>query len=135
MSRRGKFKLKDDHIYKMPVHFGGDPFYPVRTVYRDMTGISIQFETDQEALLEIIPHDFELLEPVVNVQFSNCRDVDWMAGGEYRLIQVASPVRYVGNSEGLEGQYVFVIWENKTCPIIGGREEDGMPKVFADISC
>jgi len=67
MSRRGKFKLKDDHIYKMPVHFGGDPFYPVRTVYRDMTGISIQFETDQEALLEIIPHDFELLEPVVNV--------------------------------------------------------------------
>lgn len=135
MSSRGKFKLKDDYVYKMPVHFGGDPFYPVRTIYRDMTGISIQFETDQEALLEIIPHDFELLEPVVNVQYSNCRDVDWMAGGEYRLIQVASPVRYMGNSEGLEGQYVFVIWENKTCPIIGGREEDGMPKVFADISC
>ncbi len=131
---KGKFKLKDDFVYKMPVHFGGHQFYPVRTVYRDMTAISVQYETEPEALLSYIPEDFELLEPVVNVQYSNCREVDWMAGGEYRLIQVTSPVRYIGNSEGLAGEYALVVWENKACPIIGGREEDGVPKIFADIS-
>ena len=131
---RGTFVFQEDFIYSMPVHFGGHPFYPVRTVYGDMSGINIRFETEPEALLPLIPEAFELRGPTVFVQYANARDVEWMAGGEYRLIQVSAPVRYMGNSEGLEGEYVFVIWENKACPIIGGREEDGMPKVFADIA-
>ena len=118
----------------MQVHFGGYDFAPVSTVYGDMTTIMMGFETDQEELLKLIPEDFELLQPVVHVQYANCREVDWMSGGEYRLIQLSSPVRYEGNSEGLEGEYPLVIWEDKACPIIGGREEDGMPKVFADIA-
>ena len=131
---RGKFRIREEDVYKMPVHFGGDAFAPVRTVYGDMTTIMMGFETDQEELLKLIPEDFELLQPVVHVQYANCREVDWMSGGEYRLIQLSSPVRYEGNSEGLEGEYPLVIWEDKACPIIGGREEDGMPKVFADIA-
>ncbi|MGC9322058.1 MAG: acetoacetate decarboxylase family protein, partial [Kosmotogaceae bacterium] len=132
--KKGKFVFNADFIYKMPVHFGGAPFYPVRVVYGDNTVISVDYETDENALLRYIPEDFELKEPVVSVQYTNCRDVDWMIGGEYRLIQVTTPVKYVGNSEDLEGVYALVVWENKTCPIIGGREEDGVPKVFADIS-
>jgi len=132
--KKGKFVFDADFIYKMPAHFGGDPFHPIRVVYGDNTVISVDYETDEDALLNYIPEDFELKEPVVNVQYTNCRDVDWMIGGEYRLIQVTTPVKYVGNSEGLEGVYALVVWENKTCPIIGGREEDGVPKVFADIS-
>lgn len=131
---RGKFRLEDDLVYKMPVHFGGDPFYPVRTVYGDMTALAISFETQEEALLRIIPEDFDLTSPTVNVQFADCREVEWMSGGEYRLIQASVPVRYVKNGEALDGEYVLVIWENKACPIIGGREEDGMPKIFADIA-
>ena len=131
---RGKFKLRDDYVYKMPVHFGGYPFYPVRTEYRDMLIIILKYETKPEALLQYIPEDFELQEPIVTIQFSNSRDVDWMSGGEYRLIQITAPVKYLGNPEGLCGDYALVIWENKTCPIIGGREEDGVPKLFADIA-
>lgn len=131
---RGKFKFQDDYVYKMPVHFGGYPFYPSRPVHRDMLVIIIKYETTPEALLQYLPEDFDLQEPIVTLQFSNCRDVDWMSGGEYRLIQVTAPVKYLGNSEGLGGDYALVIWENKTCPIIGGREEDGVPKVFADIA-
>jgi len=131
---RGKFRIREDYVYEMPVHLTGKPFYPVRVVYGDVTNISVNYRTDEGALLELIPYDFELLEPVVNVQFANCRDVDWMTGGEYRLIQLSSPVRYVGNDEGLEGAYPLVIWENVACPIIGGREEDGMPKIFADVA-
>jgi acetoacetate decarboxylase len=131
---RGRFKFQDDWIYKMPVHFGGHAFYPVRVVYGDMTCLQVGFETDPEKLLPLIPEDFELLEPKVNVQYANCREVDWMAGGDYRLIQATAPVKYMGNSEGLVGEYALVVWENKTCPIIGGREEDGVPKIFADIA-
>ncbi|MDD4160458.1 MAG: acetoacetate decarboxylase family protein [Synergistaceae bacterium] len=131
---KGKFRLQDDLVYKMPVHFGGEPFYPVRTVYGDMTSVSVSFETDEEVLSKLIPEDFDIISPTVNVQFAECRDVDWMSGGEYRLIQAGVPVRYVKNSDVLDGEYVLVIWENKACPIIGGREEDGMPKIYADIS-
>lgn len=131
---KGKFRLEDNLVYKMPAHFGGEPFYPVRTVYGDMTALVINFETQEEALLRIIPEDFDLMSPTVNIQFADCREVEWMSGGEYRLIQASVPVRYVKNGEALEGDYALVIWENKTCPIIGGREEDGMPKIFADIA-
>ncbi len=131
---RGKFRFQEGFAYKMPVHFLGSYFYPFRVTHGDMTSIVVRFETDEEALLQFIPKDFELLEPVVTVQFANFRDVEWMSNGEYCLIQVAAPVRYAGNSEGLEGVYPLIIWENKTCPILGGREEDGMPKVFADVA-
>jgi acetoacetate decarboxylase len=131
---RGKFKLHDDYVYKMPVHFGGTPFYPWKAVYGDMLGLAVQYETDREALLQYLPEVFVLREPVVTVQYTNCRDVVWMSGGEYRLVQVTIPVVFSGKSEEISGDYALVVWENKTCPIIGGREEDGVPKVFADIS-
>ena len=70
---KGKFRIEDDLVYKMPVHFSGEPFYPVRTVYGDMTTISISFETDEDALLKIIPEDFDLTSPTVNIQFAECR--------------------------------------------------------------
>ena len=132
---RGKFKLQKDFCYKMPPHFGGDPFYPARVVYPDMSVLMMKYQTDQDALLQFIPEEFELLEPAVNLQFSNCREIEWMAGGEYRLFQVSAPVRFMGNTEGLVGEYGLVVWENNATPILGGREEDGVPKIFADIAC
>jgi hypothetical protein len=39
-----------------------------------------------------------------------------------------------GKNDHLEGDYVLVIPENRTLPIITGREWLGMPKFFADIS-
>ena len=30
-------------------------------------------------------------------------------------------------------QFALVVWENKTAPILGGREETGIPKIYADI--
>ncbi len=31
------------------------------------------------------------------------------------------------------GHFALVVWENKTAPILGGREETGIPKIFANI--
>ena len=46
-------------------------------------------------------------------------------------------VKRCGTRSGGKNQnsYALVIWEDKACPILGGREEDGMPKLFADIPC
>lgn len=131
---RGKFRIQEDFTPRMPVHFSGVPFYPYRINYGDMTAIGVQFETDEESLTRFIPEAFELLRPEVSVQFADFRDVAWMSKGQYRLIEVIAPVRYEGNDEGLEGVHPLVIWENKACPILGGWEEDGMPKIFADVA-
>ncbi len=63
--KKGKFVFNADFIYKMPVHFGGAPFYPVRVVYGDNTVICVDYETDENALLSYIPEDFEL--PIVGM--------------------------------------------------------------------
>lgn len=131
---KGKFKFQDNYVYKMPVHFGGTPFHPWSVVHEDMLNILVQYETDPQALVQYLPEVFELCEPIVSVQYSNSREVAWMSNGEYRLIQVSIPVKYKGKSEEISGEYALVVWENKTCPIIGGREEDGVPKIFADIA-
>lgn len=131
---RGLFRPSEELVYSMPVHFTGRVFQPVMAEYGDMTCIKVSFQTDQEALLRYLPHCFELAEPRVDVQYANCRDVAWMSGGDYRLLQVTMPARYVGEGDEIEGDYCLVVWEDKACPIIGGREEDGVPKLFAQIA-
>ena len=54
-----------------------------------------------------------------------------MSGGYYSLVALMTPARHV--STNTEGVYVLIIWEDKTAPILGGREKCGMPKVFAEI--
>ncbi len=46
---------------------------------------------------------------------------------------MAAPVRFHGKKDELDGAYTLVVWENKTAPILGGREQTGIPKIYADI--
>lgn len=132
---KGKFEFKEGHIYGMPVHFCGYPADMKRNpVYNDMFDLSADITTEMDLLAQFVPRDFEILEPLVNVTYKNCRGVEWMSHGEYRILQFAVPVRYLGNGEGLTGVYPLVLWEDKTHPILMGREYTGMPKIFADIS-
>ena len=56
-----------------------------------------------------------------------------MAGGGYNLITVGVPAAHEHGRERVEGLYALVIWENRTAPILSGREQSGMPKIFAEI--
>jgi acetoacetate decarboxylase len=47
-------------------------------------------------------------------------------------VQVAA--RFDGESDHLEGDYILVMFEDQTWPIIAGREDLGVPKLYADIS-
>lgn len=91
--------------------------------------------TDEDALAEYIPEEFEILRPCVSWGYCNCRDVDFLAGGEYIILQATVPVRFDTGTEVIEGPYPLIIYENNAIPVIGGREETGMLRRVCDISC
>ena len=132
---KGKFVPQEGYSYRMPAHFTGWPYSgDNRVVYTDVFMMSVFQRTEMEALARFIPSHFELLDGDMQWSYCNCRDVDFMSGGEYRILQVNAHVRFAAKGEPIEGWYPLVIWENDAHPVIGGREEDGMPKLIADIS-
>jgi acetoacetate decarboxylase len=128
------FKFEDNKRYSMPAHFGGYDYDPTQELYyRDVVSISYTYTTDAGRLADYLPEGFELLRPELNVVFTQGREIDWMAGSHYNVVEVAAPARFNGQRDKLEGQFALVVWENKTAPILGGREETGIPKIYADI--
>lgn len=134
------FTFSEKRNYTMPPFFGafqadrpeGEP--PGAIVYNDCQNISIAYETDPDMLAAMVPAPFEILEPIVKVEYGMMRGVEWMSGGGYNLVQVVVPVAYTGDGERLEGPFNLVVWEDSTEPILGGRERTGIPKVYADIT-
>jgi len=127
------FKLEKDFTYSMPAHFGGSKFDPEVKLTQKATTILISYETEEKLLENYIPEVFELLAPEVQVIFSEFREINWMLGGHYNLIDVSVPVRFNGKKDKVDGKYSLVVWENNTTPILGGREQTGIPKIYADI--
>jgi len=127
------FKFEDTKCYKMPAHFGGCDYVAQGTRYHDAMALSFSYTTEKNMLEAYIPEIFELVRPELNIAFTQCRQVDWMAGSSYNLVMVSAPVRFSGTRDHVEAPYVLVIWENKTPPILTGREETGFPKIYADI--
>lgn len=126
------FQFEEGYTYGIPPHFGGvegGGYNPLP--YDDVTSIAISYLTDEASLAQYVPDAFEITEPVINVMYQKCCGIQWMAGGYYSLIALMTPTRHVPT--GTEGVYVLIIWEDKTAPILGGREKCGMPKVFAEI--
>lgn len=127
------FRFENDKCYKMPAHFGGVPYQPAETCYHDVTSLTFTFTTDGARLADYIPEGFELLRPELSIGYSQCREVDWMAGSAYNLISVSAPVRFNGKRDRVEADFPLVIWENHAMPILTGREETGVAKIYADI--
>lgn len=126
------FQFAEGYTYNMPPHFGGVEGDGMQNLqYDDVTSIGISYLTDEIRLSEYVPDAFEIIEPVITVMYQKCCGVQWMAGGYYSLMAVMSPARHIATET--DGAYVLVIWEDKTAPILGGRESTGMPKVYAEI--
>lgn len=126
-------KFESNKCYRMPVFFGGYVYQPVEVCYHDVVNMIFTYTTDGGCLSQYLPEDFDLLRPELSINFSQCREVEWMAGSAYNLIDVSVPVRFNGRRDRVEGSLSFVVWENKTAPILGGREETGVSKIYADI--
>jgi len=128
------FKFEANKVYHMPPFFGGFEFRAdIEARVNDVVSLNFTQTTDGNRLAEYLPEGFELLRPDLIISYCQLREVEFMAGGRYNLVQVGVPVRFNGKRDRLEGTFPLVIWENKTRPIVGGREESGQPKIYADI--
>ncbi len=126
------FRFSSDTSYLMPAHFGDAPLGSY--TYSEVTTLGISYRTDREALSRHIPACFDIIDPVLEIGFALNRGVEWMAGGGYNLVAVNVPVEYRHGSECRTGSYALVVWESKATPILGGREQTGIPKIFADVA-
>jgi hypothetical protein len=117
----------------MPVHFGGDVFDPSYKAKQQATTLSVTFETDRAELERYIPEELELRAPEVQVALNQLTEINWLAGGKYNLVNITAPVRFNGKKDHIDAAYPLVVWENRTAPILTGREQTGVPKIFADI--
>jgi len=125
---------KDDGFTRrMPAHFR--KWTPAGGIcpYDDCTTLEISYLTDMKKLRSYIPEEFEMARPLVMVMYQKCSGIQWMGGSQYSVATVSVPVSYLKTKEPIGGVYHLVLWEDKTEPIIGGREEAGMPKIFADM--
>lgn len=124
--------------YLMPALAGWEP-RPEGTWYHDVTTLSVSYVTCHEAVARLLPDGFEVgappgQEPLVTVSWARNRQVDWLAGGGYNLLGVNVAATFRGQVDTVAGGYCVILWEDRTEPILSGREQTGIPKVFADIT-
>lgn len=120
--------------YLMPPFFGALPFPLPPSRYRDTTNLTFAYDTDGDALRRLLPPRFRLTDNKLIISVINNRGVDWLAGGAYNLLAVNIPVSFEGEEQETEGVLGLVVWENKAAPILMGREVQGVPKLFAEVS-
>ena len=129
-------KLDSAGYYRMPLIMG--PLWRGKIPqfsYPQTEVIALQYLTDTDAIASLLPDCFKPgKEPIVTVLFGYYNGLYFMAGGGYSVAAVQVSARFDGDQDHLEGDYILVMFENETWPILGGREDLGVPKLFANIS-
>lgn len=139
VSLRGRIEAEPNWL--MPIHFGPITWGGDQQAdgvnggsQYEVTAISLKYRTDEEQLARYLPHGFELDgPPLLNITYSQNREISRLAGGRYNIVAVTANARYNGQKDELTGEYALVLWENLTEPILAGREALGIPKIHGDI--
>jgi acetoacetate decarboxylase len=129
-------KLDPSKIYVMPQIMGAiyDRDNLPRIQYPKSETVAIQFRTEGDVARELVPDCYQISDsPLATVVFAYHQGLDFMAGGGYNLATVQIEARFDGERDHIEGDYILVMFENDTKPILGGRDHLGVPKIFADI--
>jgi acetoacetate decarboxylase len=136
MERKNAIQTDPDHYYRMPLIMGPLTYgQNDRIPYTSVEVLALQYLTDAEAIPALLPACYRPAdEPLVTLYFGHYDGLDFMAGGGYRVATAQVAARYDGEQDHVEGDYVLVMFEDQTWPIIGGREDLGIPKLYADIS-
>jgi hypothetical protein len=141
---------QNPHMYwRQPIVFGPMPGPRQDWMGRDralkstqstFTTASIKFKTSRTLLQNLFPNDryrFTSPSTVARASFSQTTlgGMDWLGGGGYRHIGLyIHGVQYT-KEDGtvLKGTYMPILFENLADPIVSGREELGMPKLYTAI--
>ncbi|KAK1086913.1 hypothetical protein LTR33_001333 [Friedmanniomyces endolithicus] len=100
---------------------------------------SIRFRTSRTYLQNLLPAGFAFTSPATVASASIiCTTLDgmtWLGGGGYSMLGLYIHGINYTKQDGSKffGTYLPVLFENAADPIITGRDELGMPKLFADI--
>lgn len=144
-----KYSQKPNMYWRAPTGFG--PFPGPRQdalgrnlkegAQRTFSTTSIKFKTSRTYLETILPNaSFKFLSPatVCEASFSvtELDHMQWLGGKGYRHLGLY--IHGVGyerqDGQGVvPGTHLAVLFESLTDPIVSGREELGMPKLFCDI--
>jgi acetoacetate decarboxylase len=125
LARKGRLTL-DRLGYSMPSDapaFQAPPYH-----YRNAEALSIRFETDPEAAVEILPEPLELREPTcANLSFY------WYPFSTFGPYHEAI-LRLYAQHEGNPLTYIAQIFVDTDPPMLAGREVWGYPKKLARIT-
>jgi acetoacetate decarboxylase len=130
-------RLEPGRHYRMPLLMGPmfDRASPPKFDYPHVDVLAFRYLTRPEAIAPLLPESYRpAKEPLVTVLFSQNNGLDFMAGAGYRLAAFQVAARFEGTRDRVEGDYILVMFEDQTWPIVGGREDLGVQKAFADIS-
>ncbi|CAD5201566.1 acetoacetate decarboxylase family protein [Pseudomonas sp. FEN] len=138
------FEFKPGVRYRMPAVFGPAPgprqksdgklWSMEETGTMNAQWMTVSYRTERASLERILPPGFALRgEPQVHVSLAYFRNLYWLAGRGYGILNVEVPVVYTGATETIEGAFCPVLFEGIPDAIMTGREELGFPKLFADI--
>ncbi|KAL4803144.1 hypothetical protein BDV18DRAFT_145205 [Aspergillus unguis] len=101
---------------------------------------SIKFKTSRTLLQNLLPNDsysFPTPSTVATATFSQTllNGMDWLGGGGYRHLGLyIDGVQYKkADGEVVSGTYLPILFESLADPIVSGREELGMPKLYSAI--
>jgi hypothetical protein len=95
---------------------------------------SVSYLTHAAAAEAILPPGFALNgEPVVTINYSYMKEIDWLAGRGYNTLGASLPVSYSGQVDSVTGSLLLVLWENLADPILTGREELGFSKIYCEL--
>ncbi|KAL4914083.1 hypothetical protein BDW62DRAFT_148850 [Aspergillus aurantiobrunneus] len=99
---------------------------------------SVRFKTSRTLLQNLFPNEsysFGTPSTVSTATFSQTllNGMDWLGGGGYRHLGLyIEGVQYKkANGEIITGTYLPILFESLADPIVSGREELGMPKLYS----
>jgi acetoacetate decarboxylase len=102
---------------------------PPNGIYREFQCLSIQYETDTDAIQALLPDCYQPTEnPLVTAMFGYYDGVDFMAGRGYRIASFMVAARFDGEKDHIEGDYVLVMYEDDAFPIMTGHALQGIHK-------
>ncbi|KAK3117133.1 hypothetical protein LTR53_001790 [Teratosphaeriaceae sp. CCFEE 6253] len=141
--------------FRAPVEFGASPgprrplgLHPDHARIRSLREkkpetsktYSIKFKTSRTYLERLLPDRFAFTSPgTLAIASISCTTLDgmaWLAGGGYSHLGLYIHGINYTKQDGSKvfGTHLPILFENLADPIVTGRDELGMPKLFADIA-
>ena len=129
-------KIDPTKLYQMPHIMGPqhDKNPLPRLSYPQSENVAIQYKTKYEAARRLVPDCYQVdEEPTITIVFGYHNGLEFLAGKGYSLATFQISAKFVSDENQIEGDYILVMFENQTIPILGGREYLGVPKLYANI--